>query len=158
SPFIYLLLGAAALSIALGDLADAAFILVVLALNAAVGATQEWRAEDRAHALRAMLRQRASVRRNGARREIDAAELAPGDIVLIEPGMRVPADLRLIEAHALSVDESLLTGESTPVDKWADDALPAEAPVAERGNMAHAGSVALTGRAVGLVRASGLSC
>jgi len=156
SPFIYLLLGAAALSLGLGDLADAGFILVVLALNAAVGATQEWRAEGSARALRSMLRQQTSVRRAGVRREADAAELVPGDVVLVEPGMRTPADLRLLEARALAADEALLTGESTPVAKRAEPALAEAAPVAERANMLHAGSVALAGRAVGVVVATGL--
>ena len=156
SPFIYLLLGAAALSLGLGEFADAGFIFVVLLLNAAVGATQEWRAEDRAQALRSMLRQQASVRRGGLRQEIDAAELAPGDIVLVESGMRAPADLRLIQARGLTVDEALLTGESTPVAKRAEAVLPDDAPVAERAGMLHAGSVALAGRAEGVVCATGL--
>jgi magnesium-transporting ATPase (P-type) len=157
SLLIYLLLGAAALSAALGDLPDTGFILAVLILNAAVGATQEWRAEDRAQSLRAMLRQHASVRRDGARLEIDAAELVPGDIVLVESGMQVPADLRLIEARGLSIDEALLTGESTPVDKDAVALAAADASVADRSDMLHAGSIALAGRGVGVATATGLA-
>lgn len=155
SPFIYLLLIAAAISFALGHGSDAWFIFIVLASNAAIGSFQEWRAESRARALKSLIPVTASVRRGGVLTRLDARQLVPGDIVEIEGGARIPADLRLAEAVGLSVDESLLTGESLAVEKIAAPPAAAEAPLGERVTMLHAGTVAARGRGVGVVVATG---
>ncbi len=154
SPLIYILAVAALVSVAIGDAGDAGFIAVVLAVNATIGGVQEWRAERSSRALQQLLAVRASVLRDGDWRELDAEELAPGDVVALESGNRVPADLRLLEAHALEVDESLLTGESLAVAKDARWQGEADAPLAERLNMAHAGSSIVRGRARGVVVAT----
>ncbi|MCX5479353.1 cation-transporting P-type ATPase [Kaistia geumhonensis] len=155
SPFIYLLLIAAAISFALGHGSDAWFIFIVLASNAAIGSFQEWRAESRARALKSLIPVTASVRRGGVLTRLDARLLVPGDIVEIEGGARIPADLRLAEATGLSVDESLLTGESLAVEKMAEPPAAADAPLGERVTMLHAGTVAERGRGVGIVVATG---
>jgi P-type Ca2+ transporter type 2C len=155
SPLIYILLIAAVLSVATGALLDAGFILIVLGVNAAIGGYQEWRAERSTRALQQLLRVRATVLRDGDAREIRAEEVVPGDVVWLESGNRASADMRLLTAHGLEIDESLLTGESLPVVK--DPAWKGEAGVtlADRRNMTHAGSVVIRGRAKGLVVATG---
>lgn len=154
SPLIYILLAAAAVSLALGDRVDAGFILFVVLFNSALGAAQEWRAEQSAAGLQQLITMRARVVRNAREQQIDAAELVPGDLVRIESGQRVPADLRLVHVNALSIDESLLTGESFAVEK-ALDPRPVEAPLGDRRNMAFAGSTVMAGRGLGLVVAIG---
>jgi P-type Ca2+ transporter type 2C len=114
---VVILAVAALLALAVGDVKDAAVIAVVLLLNATLGFVQERRAEAGIDALRAMLAPRARVRRDGRVRDVDAAEVVPGDVLLIESGDRVAADGRLLRAAALAVDESALTGESVPADK-----------------------------------------
>lgn len=155
NPLIYLLLIAAAVSLALGQLLDSGFIFAVLLLNAAIGAVQEWRAERSAAALHSMVRTFSDVIRDGRRRRVDSLGLVPGDVVLLESGARVPADLRIVETSGLEVDESLLTGESTPVGKIAAVEHAPETPLAERRNMLFAGSTVLSGRARGLVCETG---
>ena len=154
-PLIYILGLAAIVSLAIGDVKDASFIAGVLVLNAMIGAYQEWKAEQSSHALRKLLQIRASVHRDGEVREVKAEEVVPGDIVWLESGNRVPADIRLLTAHGLESDESLLTGESMPVLKdpiWEGaDATP----MADRLNMTYAGSIVTRGRAKGLVVATG---
>ncbi len=155
SPLIYILALAAIVSMAIGDVKDAAFIAGVLALNAVIGAYQEWKAEQSSHALRKLLQIRASVYRDGDVRDVSAEAVVPGDVVWLESGNRVPADIRLLTAHGLESDESLLTGESLPVFKdpaWRDVEAT---PVADRLNMAYAGSIVARGRAKGLVVATG---
>lgn len=155
SPLIYILGVAAVVSLAIGDLKDAAFIAAVLVLNAMIGGYQEWRAEKSSRALQKFLKIRASVVRDGDMREVDAEQVVPGDLVWLESGNRVPADLRLVSTHGLDVDESLLTGESLAVSKdpsWTGDA---STPLADRRNMAYAGSVVARGRGKGLVVATG---
>lgn len=157
SPLIYVLLLAAGISVFIGEFKDAAFIMAVLALNAAIGTWQEWTAEQKSQALRKLLRIRAAVQRDGDVREVPAEELVPGDIVWLESGNRVPADLRLLTLHGLEIDESLLTGESLPVTKdiaWRGEA---DAPVGDRLNMAFAGTIVTRGRAKGVVVATGMS-
>mgnify|MGYP002789591086 FL=1 len=117
SPLIYILLAAAAVAVALKDFTDAGFILVVVLLNAGLGTFQEWRAEQSAAGLQKLLKVITRVRRDGVERTLEADELVPGDIVLLESGNRVPADLRLLQVNNLSVDESFLTGESLAVEK-----------------------------------------
>lgn len=155
SPLIVILLIAAGISILMGDLTDAFFILVVIALNTALGAYQEYKAQKSASSLQRMLHIQAKVRRNGRIREIDAEELVPGDIVLLESGSKVPADMRLLLARGLLADESLLTGESITVEK-STEPQPEETPLADRHNMVYAGSTVTTGRGTGVVVATGI--
>jgi Ca2+-transporting ATPase len=155
SPFIYLLLAAAALSLLLRHFADAGFVLVVLVMNAAIGAWQEWGAEQRIRSLQTLVRSVVTVRRDGAARDIDSRELVPGDIVLCATGLRIPADLRLISGRDLVVDESLLTGESHPVFKRAAPAAASEAVLGDRHTMLHAGTPILSGRGEAVVVATG---
>lgn len=155
SPLIYILAVAAVVSFAMGDVKDGGFICAVLVLNAVIGVYQEWKAERSSDALKKLLQIRATVRRNGRVVEVDSEEIVPGDIVLLESGFRVPADLRLLDAHALEIDESLLTGESLPVPKDPDWAGEAAVPVADRENMAFAGSVVARGRATAIAVETG---
>lgn len=155
SPLIYILLVAAVVSVVIGEATDAAFIFGVLILNAAIGGFQEWRAERSSKALQHLLRIRASVLRDGEVREIDGESLVPGDIVWLESGNRVPADVRLLMAQGLEVDESLLTGESLPVVKDPSWTGPPATPLGDRRNMAYAGSIVARGRAKSLVVATG---
>ena len=154
SPLIYILLAAAVVSAWLGDARDAGFILAVVLLNAGLGAFQEWKAERSAASLQQLLRVTARVRRGGELAEVNAEELAPGDLVYLESGARVPADLRLTATNRLAVDEALLTGESLPVEKRPAP-LAAELPLADRRNMAYAGSTVAAGRGAGWVVATG---
>ena len=155
SPFIYLLLVAGGISAGLGEGADAGFIFGVLLLNAAIGTFQEWRAERRARALTQLVQSHVVVRRDGARQRVDGRELVPGDIIEVGSGLKVPADMRLLGAEELSVDASLLTGESTPVAKGAALQVGIEALLADRATMLHAGSTVLAGRGAGVVVATG---
>ena len=147
SPLIYLLVAAAVVSLGIGAFDDVLFIAAVLLINAVIGTTQEWRAERSARALQQYVEARTTVRRDGRPRQIPAANLVPGDIVRVAAGSRVPADLRLLTAAELQLDESLLTGESTAVPKRAEAQLAAGAGIADRANMLHAGALVLTGRA-----------
>jgi len=155
NPLVYLLLAATVVSLFVGELADAIFIFAVLQLNAAIGTAQEWKAEASAEALDALLSNTAVVVRDGLRQQIDTVDLVPGDRVRLESGARVAADLRLLDVRELTVDESLLTGESTPVAKDAGFLCRAKTPVAEQRNMLHAGTTVLSGRAEGVVTATG---
>ena len=155
SPLIYILGVAAVVSVAIGEPTDAGFIAAVLGLNALIGGYQEWRAEKSTRALQQLLQIRAAVVRDGEVCEIEAENVVPGDTVWLESGNRVPADLRLVSAHGLEIDESLLTGESLAVSKdstWTGDA---STPVGDRRNMTFAGSIVVRGRAQGMVVATG---
>src|SRR5579875_114056 len=155
SPLIYILLAASAISLTIGDVRDAGFILAVVALNAGLGAFQEWKAERSAASLQQLLQTFARVIREAQEIELPAEELVPGDIVQLESGNRVPADVRLLRTASLTADESLLTGESQAVDKRRGVVSP-HASVDERHNMAFAGSIVVSGRASGVVVATGL--
>ncbi|MGM0577232.1 MAG: cation-translocating P-type ATPase [Myxococcota bacterium] len=155
SPLIYVLAAAAVVSTAIGEMGDAGFIAAVLAINAIIGGIQEWKAEKSSRALQQLLRVRATVLRDGIPREVDAEGLVPGDVVWLESGNRVPADVRLLSAEGLEVDESLLTGESLPVTKDLDWQGSEDTPVSDRRNMAWAGSVVARGRARAVVTATG---
>lgn len=154
SPLIYILLVAGAIALAIGDVKDAVFILAVIVLNATIGTVQEYKAEQSAHALQQLLKVRARVRREGRQLEVDAEELVPGDVVLLESGDKVPADLRLVQVNNLAIDESFLTGESVAASKKLD-LQERDAAVGDRRNMAYAGSTVVSGRGVGLVVATG---
>lgn len=155
SPLVYILLFAAAISVALRDFSDAGFILVVLCVNALIGTVQEFGAERSAQALRALTVPKAFVLRDDQDHEIPAEELVPGDIVIVEAGSKVPADLRLISDGGIEVDESLLTGESVAVSKSAAAILAPDTAIAERRNMAFAGTLVTRGRAHGIAVATG---
>ncbi len=154
SPLIYLLLLAAVLALVFGELRDAGVILGVVVLNALVGALQEGRAERSLRALQAQVSEHARVRREGRETRIDAADLVPGDIVLLEAGDAVAADMRLLQATVLRVAEAPLTGESEPVAKQVDAVL-ADAALAERASMVFAGTQVTEGHALAVVVATG---
>ncbi|MBW2385795.1 MAG: HAD-IC family P-type ATPase, partial [Deltaproteobacteria bacterium] len=155
SPLIYVLLAAGAVALLLGEVADALFIGAVLLLNALIGFVNEERADRAVRSLASLVTARARVHRSGRMLDIDAESLVPGDLLLLEGGVRVAADVRLIEEHDLRLDESLLSGESLPVQKDAAAEVPAATSLAERRNMAFAGSMASAGRGLGLVVATG---
>jgi len=155
SPLIYVLLAAALVAVPLGEFSDAGFILAIVVLNAILGTAQEWKAERSAADLQRLLSLTARVRRDGGETSIPAEDLVPGDLVLLESGGRVSADLRLLECRGLQIDESLLTGESQAVAKEVAP-LPASIPLAERANLAFAATVVASGRALGVVVATGL--
>nr|WP_320148092.1 HAD-IC family P-type ATPase [uncultured Anaeromusa sp.] len=155
NPLIYVLCAAAAVSLWLGESGDAIFISGVLVINSLLGSFQEWRAEKSAVALQALIRHQIRVRRNSQEAMLNAKELVPGDIVLLESGSRIPADLRLLETEELLVDESLLTGESQPLNKKTVS-LPPDTPFGDRNNMAYGGSSVISGRGIGLVIATGI--
>lgn len=155
SPLIYILLIAALVSLVIGDVKDAGFIFAVLILNAVIGSYQEWKAEQSSHALKKLLQIRASVLRGGEFRDVSAERVVPGDVVWLESGNRVPADLRLLTSQGLEVDESLLTGESLAVAKDPAWIGPENASVGDRACMSYAGSIVTRGRAKGTVVATG---
>lgn len=157
SPLIYILVAAAVVSMVVGDFKDAVFIGLVLLINAGIGTYQEGQAEKSSHALRKLLRMHAQVQRDGEVREIMADELVPGDIVWLESGNRVAADIRLLSSQGLEIDESLLTGESIAVAKNADSSLLPNVTLAEQLNMGFAGSMVTRGRAKGIVIGTGLN-
>ena len=152
---VLVLLGAAGLSLVVGEQVDAVVILGVVVVNAGAGLLQESRAEAALSALQALVSTSARVLRSGVRETVDAAQLVQGDLVLLEAGDKVPADLRLVEERELTIDESVLTGESLPVQK---DLPPVDAAagVADRRDMAFAGTLVTAGSATGLVVATGI--
>ncbi len=154
SPLIYILLVAAIITIALQEHVDTIVIALVLAANSIIGFIQERHAEISVRSLMQLAAPRARVIRDGREWEIESRLLVPGDYVLLESGSRVPADLRLALTTALTVDESLLTGESLPVHKQ-NHALDASLGLADRTNMAYAGTIVVSGRGRGWVVATG---
>ncbi len=155
SPLIYILLAATALTLLLGAYADALVIAAVLILNAVIGLVQEYRAEVSVRALMHLVAPRARVIREGREWDIESRDLVPGDLVLLESGTRVPADIRLTAVTALMVDESLLTGESVPVAKSTAVLDRPERALGDRTNLVHAGTVVTSGRGRGYVVATG---
>ncbi|WP_395769778.1 cation-transporting P-type ATPase [Arenimonas sp.] len=151
---IYVLLGAALITAILGHWIDTGVIVAVVVANAIIGFVQEGKAEKSMEAIRQMLAPHAHVIRDGLRFSIDAAELVPGDIVLLEAGDKVPADLRLLTAHGLSLQEAILTGESVPVEKQIK-AVAADAALGDRFCMAFSGTLVTSGQGKGVVVATG---
>lgn len=145
---------AAAISLLVGETTDSLAILAIIALNAVLGFIQEWKAEQALSALRNMLSPKCEVIRDCREQTVPAEELVPGDIVSIETGDRVPADLRLFESMELKIDESALTGESLAVSKSVEP-VDAACPLAERTSMLWTGTAATNGRAKGVVVATG---
>jgi len=157
SPLIYILVAAAVVSAVIGDFKDALFIAVVLLLNTMIGAYQEWQAEQSSQALKKLLSMHAHVERDGEVCEVNAEEIVPGDVLWLESGNRVPADIRLLSSQGLEVDESLLTGESIAVRKDSNWIGDESATLADQQNMTFAGSLVARGRAKGVVVATGSS-
>ncbi len=155
SIMVWLLTGAAALSAAFGQVTEAVAILAVLVLNAAIGFTTEYKAIRSLESLRKLGQHFATVRREGRDRRVPAEEIVPGDLVPLEAGEQVPADLRLLSASSLSCDESLLTGESAPVGKSLEP-LPSDTIVAERSNMAFKGTLVTRGSGEGVAVSTGM--
>jgi magnesium-transporting ATPase (P-type) len=151
---IYVLIAASGLAASIGHLADAAVIMAVVLVNATIGYVQEGRAERALEAIGGMIDPHASVIRAGRRAVIAAEDIVPGDLVLLEPGDRVPADLRLIRARNLRLDEAALTGESVPVDKSVAPKA-AEAPLGDRTSMAFSGTFVASGNGTGVAVATG---
>ncbi|MFZ3128639.1 MAG: HAD-IC family P-type ATPase, partial [Rhodoferax sp.] len=154
---ILVLVAAALISGAMGDRLDTLVILVIVLLNATVGLLQAWRADQALAALQRLAAAQATVLRSGQVRQVPAQALVPGDIVLLEAGNQVPADLRLIEIAQLRMDESALTGESVTVDKHAGVLRGAVHALGDRLNMAFKGTTATHGRGRGLVVATGVT-
>ena len=155
SPVVFLLAGAAGLAFAFGELEEGAAIVAVLAVNALIGFVTELKAARSIEALRALGGRSARVRRDGHTRLIAAEELVPGDIVLLDAGDSVSADLRLVESSNLAADESTLTGESAAVHKQID-AVAVDARLTERRSMLFKGTAVTRGSGVGVVTATGL--
>lgn len=151
---IYVLLVAAVVTAGLGHWLDMGVILAVVLANATIGFIQEGRAEEAMAAIRQMLAPHASVLRDGRRVTVDGAALVPGDVVLLEPGDRIPADLRLIAVRSLAVQEAILTGESVPVSKNAGP-VASESALGDRHSMAFSGTIVTQGTAQGLVTGTG---
>jgi magnesium-transporting ATPase (P-type) len=155
NPLIFILVAAAAASVAIGEGKDAIFIFLVIFINSALGTYQEYNAEKSASGLQKLMKIKARVRRGGIETEIPSEKLVPGDVVLLESGMKVPADMRLLEVSGLEIDESFLTGESIAARKQIE-VLQKNLGVAERTNMAFAGATVLKGRGVGVVVCTGV--
>ncbi len=153
---ILVLIGAAIVSGIVGEPPDAIAIVGIVLLNGVIGFIQEYRAERAVAALKLLAASTARVRRGGHVAELSALQLAPGDVVLLEAGNVVPADLRLIETVQLKVDESPLTGESVPVEKRITRLHEAEAPLGDRVNLAYKGTSVTYGQGIGLVVATGM--
>ena len=153
---ILVLLAAAVVSGLIGDVVDTLAIVAIVILNAVVGFVQEYRAERALAALKAMAAPTATVVREAAVSVIPAAELVPGDVVLLEAGRSVPADLRLLESARLRVEEAALTGESVPVEKTTAPLPDGALAVGDRTNMAYKGTLVTYGRGRGVVVATGM--
>jgi Ca2+-transporting ATPase len=153
---VLLLIGASIISAILGEWIDASAIIAIVVLNTVMGVIQESRAEEALAALKKMAAPEAQVLRDGHRQPVASSKLVPGDIVFLEAGNFVPADLRLIEAVNLRVDEAALTGESVPVQKNAVDILPSNASIGDRKNSAFMGTTVTYGRGKGVVTATGM--
>lgn len=152
---IYFLLIAAVAAALLADVIDAGVIMAVVLVNAAVGFIQEGRAEKALDAVRELISPEATVLRDGRRQRVAVRDLVTGDVVIVEPGDRVPADLRLLRSPRLLIDESLLTGESLASEKDVASVAP-EAPLGDRRCMAYSGTLVAAGQGLGIIVATGL--
>ncbi len=154
---IYVLLGAAVITVLIGEYVDSIIILLVVVLNAVIGVIQEFKAEKAIEALQQMTTPKSLVRRDGEVKEINSEEIVPGDIIVLDAGRFIPADLRLIESANLQIDESALTGESVPSDKNANNLLEdPKTPIGDKSNMAFMSTLATYGRGEGVVVATAM--
>jgi Ca2+-transporting ATPase len=153
---ILVLLTAAVVAGAVGDITDTIIILAIVLVNAVIGVVQEFRAEKALEALRHMAAPQATVRRGGQMRTVPARELVPGDVVLLEAGQVVPADLRFTACHGLRMQEAALTGESLDTVKQPGELEGEDLPLGDRGNMGFKGTVVAKGRGEGIVVATGM--
>lgn len=154
---IYVLLGAALITVLIGEYIDATIIILVVILNAAIGVIQEYKAEKAIEALQQMTTPKSLVRRDGELKEINSEEIVPGDIIVLDAGRFIPADIRLIESANLQIEESALTGESVPSEKDAN-ALHKDpkTPIGDKSNMAFMSTLATYGRGEGVVVATAM--
>lgn len=155
-PMVLVLIGAAVVSGALGEITDSVIILLVIVINTLIGLVQESKAEKAIEALKKMSAQTAKVVRGGETSIMDSSELVPGDVVLLDAGDLVPADLRLLESSSLKIEEASLTGESVPSEKDANELCQGACPLGDRKNMAFYGTSVTYGRGRGVVTATGM--
>ena len=155
SVVVWILIAATIISALLKEYVDATVILIILVMIAVLGFVQEYRAERAIEALKKLASLQATVMRDGQKKEIDAKQLVPGDIIMLETGDKVPADARLIEVFNLQTQEAALTGESRPVSKSTKE-LPEKISVADRKNMVFSGTIVVSGRAKAIVAATGM--
>lgn len=153
---IIVMLVAALFSLLIGEVIDVVMIIIIVLIDATMGTIQEWKASKNADSLKEMIKTMVLVLRNNDEVEIDSINLVPGDIVLLQSGVKVPADLRLISSHNLTIDESSLTGESVASIKHSA-VLKKESPIGDQNNMAFAGTNVVTGRGVGIVIGTALN-
>lgn len=151
---LYIMIAAAIITALLGHWVDTGVLLAAVIINAVIGFIQEGKAETALDSIRTLLSPHAMVIREGARQEIDATMLVPGDLVLLTSGDRVPADIRLISARELQIEEAALTGESIPAQKHTA-VIPSDASLGDRCNMAYSGTLVISGQASGIVVATG---
>jgi Ca2+-transporting ATPase len=159
-PLVLVLIVAAIVSSVLGEIAEGLVIMAIVLLNAILGVTQESKAEKALLALKKLAAPHARIRRDGNTLTIPASELVPGDLVLIEEGDQIPADIRVVESVALKVDESALTGESVPVEKHAatiPQTVDEDIPLGDRSNILHMATVCVHGRGKGIAFATGMN-
>ncbi len=156
SPLIYVLIAAGIVSLLIREYEDAIFIFLIIFINAILGTYQEWRAEAGAAALQQLVKTTSNVLRDGEPTILDAELLVPGDIVIVESGMKVPADIRLISCTNLHSDEAILTGESLPIEKKEDTLPDVALPIGDQVNMLFAGTSVMSGRGQGVVVATAL--
>lgn len=150
-PLIYILLAAALVTILIHEYVDTAVIMTVIIINTVVGFLQEYKAEKAVESLKKLAAPKATAIRNGNDKKIDAKELVPGDIVTLSSGNKVPADVRIIKAKQLSINESMLTGESKPVEKMIDMIGEENIALADQTNMAFMGTIVSHGVGKGIV-------
>ena len=155
SPLIYILLIAGIVTVLLQEFIDSGVIFAVVILNAMIGYTQEFKAEESVRALKKMVVPRARVVRDGKEKEIDSEHLVPGDIVLVASGTRVPADVRFLRTTELKIDESMMTGESVPAEKGAAPLKDERLTPGDQTNMGFMGTIVVSGRGRGVVCETG---
>jgi Ca2+-transporting ATPase len=154
-PLIYALIAAAIVTILMGEINDALVIIVVLIINSIIGFIQETKADNAMNSLRKMSALKAKLKRSGREIIVDAEDVVVGDIVLLESGTKISADMRIIQANSLMIDESMLTGESLHIQKNTEIIDSINVPIADKTNMAFSGTIVTRGRGVGVVVATG---
>ncbi|MBL0098251.1 MAG: HAD-IC family P-type ATPase [Bacteroidetes bacterium] len=154
---ILALLFAAIVSGVIGEMTDTLIILIIVLLNAIIGFVQEYRAEKAMQMLKKMAAIQATVQREGTVLKLPSADLVIGDVVLLDAGNAVPADLRILEAHSLRIDESALTGEALAVDKSSEIIETENIPLGDRLNMAYKSTLVTNGRGLAVVVATGMN-